>query len=594
MSKKYLSIEEAASILGMNTSDLNRAREKGEIRAFADRGTWKFKEEDVEKLHRSRQTDSDPEVPLGGYDAGDDQIVLGDDEGALSEQPTIIRKTTDDGSDSDVRLDFDQRLASGESSGELRIPGADSDSDVRLASEPRRKKGSDSDVRLVSDKSDSDVKLVPPAGEADSDSDVKLVGGKKPAKPGADSDSDVKLDDVPSDSDSDVKLVGQRAPSDSDSDVKLVSRSGIRAQGTDSDVTIKGGKDADASDSDVALMSAGARAGSDDENTPTEIPLADFDSESGETINLSPSGAGSVLDEDSGISLAGDSGIGLASESGISLERVQDSGISLDDSSLVLSGDSGISLDSGSDSGISLDMPEDSGISLDPKPEKKKPAAPKPAPKKPAADSDDDFGATMPMIDSPGAGEDDLLDTQMEYPLAGGSDEFDSDSGSGTSVITLDDEGDVDEASATMVKKKGRGDDDLVDEEMFGGGESDEGQAGSEDDLDVSDEIIGEDDELEELDVFGAGDDDFSSEVESGESHSEMPVVTSARGGMAAPVEQEWGTGVFVTVVASALFVVMTGIVMFDLVRNCWYMSTAKVNPISSALLDMFGGFFGA
>ena len=59
MTKKYLSIEEAAGILGVETSELNRLREKGEIRAFADRGTWKFKQEDVDKLSRSRETDSD-------------------------------------------------------------------------------------------------------------------------------------------------------------------------------------------------------------------------------------------------------------------------------------------------------------------------------------------------------------------------------------------------------------------------------------------------------------------------------------------------------------------------------------------------------
>src|SRR6516162_153797 len=97
MSKKYLSIEEAAEQLGIPSTELNRLREKGMIRAFADRGTWKFKEEDVEKLGRSRQADSDPDVPLmPSKDEGSSSDLFGDED-ALGDQPTIIRKGGQDG-----------------------------------------------------------------------------------------------------------------------------------------------------------------------------------------------------------------------------------------------------------------------------------------------------------------------------------------------------------------------------------------------------------------------------------------------------------------------------------------------------------------
>src|SRR5258708_29025543 len=114
MATKYLSIEEAAEHLGIAAVELNRLREKGLIRAFADRGTWKFKEEDVETLARSRQADSDPDVPLIPPDDTDSssELVLGDED-VLGNQPTIIRKSTGDesGSDSDVRLIFDESMA---------------------------------------------------------------------------------------------------------------------------------------------------------------------------------------------------------------------------------------------------------------------------------------------------------------------------------------------------------------------------------------------------------------------------------------------------------------------------------------------------
>src|SRR5690242_8509472 len=124
MSKKYLSIEEAAAQVGVSSAELNRLREKGMIRAFADRGTWKFKEEDVEKLTRTRQADSDPDVPLHPEEGALD------DEG-LAGQPTIVRKSDDQGSDSDVRLIFDDAMNVSGTGTET--PADDSDSDVKLA-----------------------------------------------------------------------------------------------------------------------------------------------------------------------------------------------------------------------------------------------------------------------------------------------------------------------------------------------------------------------------------------------------------------------------------------------------------------------------
>lgn len=581
--KKYLSIEEAAQMLGMDRSELNRLREKGEIRAFADRGTWKFKEEDIEKLMRTRQPDSNPDVAL--YDApkkasSDDddtsQIVLGgdDDDSALSEQPTTIRRTAPlDASDSDVRLIRDP--TPGGSSGDIEVTLGDSDSDVRLAKDPQ------SDKKLAAEDSDSDVKI---ADLSDSDSDVKLVSKSAAktagaAKPG----SDVKLDSKSgvkkkADSDSDVKLAGtdsgRSVPGGTDSDVALISDS-KETKGPKSDKK-KGSALAlpvDLSDTD---------SGHDLAPLSDDLPLDD------KTIDLAPASGGSALDEEAGVPLAEGSGLALtASESGISLDMPNDSGIALDGgSALTLASGSGISLDIPSGSGISLGG-GDSGISLDDAPPTKQPASGNKKGKKAAAkddESEDDFGHTIPMLDSPLAGDDDLVDATMEVPLlseAEGGSDFDADlmsddasgSGDNTSVITLDDEADVNDYSATMVKKGG---------------------AEEEEDLEVTDdaeEIVGEDDELEELDVFGAEDEDFDAGVQTGESHADIPI---AAGRMAAPIEQEWGTGLFVTLSLSTVLMVACGTVMFDLVRNMWFADVAeKYNPASSFLLEQLRGLFG-
>lgn len=497
MSKKYLSLEEAAAQIGISTSELNRLREKGAIRAFADRGTWKFKEEEVEKLARSRQADSDPDVPLRSFeppsDGSESDLLFSDDDVAANE-PTIIRKGREDdtGSDSDVRLIFDDSM---------NVPEADEGSDT--------------------DDSDSDVKLAggtAASAEAGSDSDVKLVTDTEPAESTG--------------SDSDVQLVS----SDSSGDVKVAEPGSSVLSGAERSKQPGSGK--------------GESSG----------------------IDLVPEAEGSsIVEDDSGISLAEGSGISLASDSGISLERPNDSGISLSEESVsVISGDSGISL-----------AEEDSGISLAPEaPKVKGGKGKRKAPKAPAAS--DELTGTIPLMDVPLVEDEDILDTQMEVPLLGdSSDEANviGDSGSGTSVITLDDEEEQSEYSVTSVKKKVP--DGTDEQDVFTGEEAIVEDA--EEAVDVADEIIGEDDELAE-DVFGAEDEDFG-DVESGVSSADLPV-----GGprVAAPIEQDWGAGTFAGLVISAVLMIACGTVMFDLVRNMWHTDAARQNPVSSTLLDTF------
>src|SRR5207302_3948565 len=54
-----------ARILGMKTEELNLLRERQEVRAFADRGTWRFRTQDIEELARRRGLGSNADLPLG-------------------------------------------------------------------------------------------------------------------------------------------------------------------------------------------------------------------------------------------------------------------------------------------------------------------------------------------------------------------------------------------------------------------------------------------------------------------------------------------------------------------------------------------------
>lgn len=521
MAKKYLSIEEAAAQLGVSSEELNRLRESGEIRGFADRGNWKFKPEDVEEFGRQRQTDSDPSVPIldSGIDVGledadapstggssvvlEDSVVLGGDEAEdVGEQPTIIRKgdgagLAGSGSDSDVRLVLDDSLST-DSDPDVVVPSeTDSDSDVRLVSE--KDKDSDSDVALVSANSDSDVKLV----SDESNSDVALVS------PGTDSDSD-------------VKLVGDNTESD------------IVAQTEDSTPS---------SDSDVQLIGT-------DVGTDEEIPLAPID-EPEETI--------SVIADESGITLdAGGSGSGIAADSGIALEGVDDSGIAL-----VADEDSGIALVGTEDSGISLAEPTDSGIALE-------------------ALMGDDDNKTVPMSGSAVLGGD-LDATQLDVSAANDDSGYEladaKGSASDTGVIVFDDDSEFDDHAATRVQKSAGDDFDAVEGEEFD----------FEDDMEVAEDVFGEDDELDDMDVFDAGDEDFAESFE-GESAAEFITPGMPVGGIAVPQQQEWGVGTFIGL--SLSFVLMVGClwVMSDFVRSMWHWE--QPSGFTSSIMESLGGFF--
>ena len=305
MSKRYLSLEETAAALHVATDELIRMRERGLIRGFADRGTWKFREEDVQQVARSRQADSDPDVPML---RPEDSALAGGDE--VGEQPTIISK----GKAGPVSLD------------------------------------SDSDVKLVGDlggqaSDDSALPLVVPMDDLDSDSDVRLVKGLD----SLDSDSDVAL---VSESSAEITIGPLDDSLGSDSDVRLVADV-PQKKGSDSDVKlVQPLKNQRTSDSDVALLS-------DDDDA---IALDFSHDAGGDASVLADEGGLELTGDSSAMLLKSESGVSLGGkdDSSLVLSSDDDEGITLD-----IAGDSGISLESAADSGISLESVADSGISLE-------------------------------------------------------------------------------------------------------------------------------------------------------------------------------------------------------------------------------------
>jgi len=604
MAKKYLTLEEAAGMLGISEDDLKKARENGQLRGFADRGNWKFREEDITEFGRTQSADSSPDVPLmSGTESGS---VLGDDD-VLGDQPTEIRKRADDdlsddgnvlttdadegASDSGVRMVLDDSLLEGDSSeesppllaesdasAEIALQLGDSDDEIGIddggvssvdiplqledsedelglnvagegassADQPLSLDDSDSDVKLASDTASES--LVDSSEEVlltgqDSDSDVRLLDKTMPMVDVA-SDSDVRL--IKTDSDSDVKLVG----SNSDSDVRLLSPAVSGEPGHDVNL-----------DNGVGDTEVGISLGDVDDDDDSVLSLAD-DSRI-------------ALAEDSGISLEGpmDSGIALdvADDSGIALDVADDSGIALDvadDSGIALDAgdddislDEGLTLDTSGDSGLSLDAATDSGISLD-----------------------GDFDATAPVMEFGGdvstdsetmvaipSLDDEEGDSEGDFELGA----LEGDSSSDTSVLLFDDEDDADDRAATMIKK---GSDDQ--EETF---DLDAGDAFDED-FEDEDDLLGEDDEIEDFaddDSFMADDEAFDEDsFETDTSHGGSVTVVAA-------AEQEWGIFTFATVLVSSLTMLVCCGVLFDLVRFSW--KAGEYGAVAGFFIEMVG-----
>lgn len=266
MPQDFYTLEQAAERLGVTPEELVQMAQRREIRAFMDRGTQRFRKQEVEELARQRGMGSDVELQLGEAGAA----------------PSAGSSSVAPGSDSDVRL-----VQEG-SDVELKVEGQASAEESSTAATP------DSGAKLVPD-SDSDVKLVEEGG----DSSVRLAPDSRP-----DSDSDVRLD----------------AGMVSDSSSGDLPDSGVRLVGDDSGVK-KRPVDLSSPTEEINLDDELRKAQSSSARPPeTPHVSASGSPTSGEVFNL----ADDDEEESSSVHL------GTSDPSGVNLESPSDKGMELD------------------------------------------------------------------------------------------------------------------------------------------------------------------------------------------------------------------------------------------------------------------------
>jgi excisionase family DNA binding protein len=585
MVQGFYSLDEAARYLGMAPEDLSQMAQRREIRAFADRGTWRFRTQDVEELGRKLGKGSSPDLQLGDAPRPKPH----DSPAPKSSDPSDSSVFTFSlgSEDEEVQLGTEQAGKSGKS-GRSPSPKPGSDSDVRLVSEgsdvdfkvkpesgakSSKSKGlpthgPDSGVRLVGEgksKSDSDVKIVPDHGPEDS----AVPLGDQPPRRG--SDSDIRLEEAlgPSRGRSDDSLLTEEI--DLDAEMKAAEEAAAKKGKGKSKPSVPtapaaGASPFELSDSDLEdpKAKAGKKTSSPDSSSDLELTPGDQSpislSSSDEVPALQDSSSDDVVDLDSATKTKA---VGGKGDSGINLDKPADSGISLE------------SADDGSDE-IEFELSLDAH------------STPKPAPVTQEDDSSsefeltlDDSGGLAPIESDHGAasdsGEKDIFETDFEVPALedesgsqavaldesdtdlessdfdlalGDEDASGTDEESGSQVVVLDEE-EADEGAATVARSARR---------------PAKGAAA----LDVdSDEDVGVLDEEEAV----------------AEEEEEIP---TRRAPAAAA---DWGYMPALVLAPCAIVLLLVGMMGFELLHSMWgYHQPGKVSgPIVRSLSDMFG-----
>jgi len=329
----YVSLDEAAKILGISTDELIEMRSRGEIFGYRDGPSWKFKQEEIERVQGELAGDALDE------DAGGSSILVSErDVGSSGSKSgaTIGKESSDLALGSDLKLSDDN-----EGSDVAVVPDPNSGSGVKLVQKSPSDSSSDldlgSDLNLSVDPAEaSGIDLV--GRQPDSNvlgSDLRLQSGSAGGTPVA--SGSVSLDlggdlELATDDEDDLVL-------GSDSGIGLGSESGINLMSpSDSGLSLED-EPLDLAGTGISGLDLGADAGSDVGGSKPNASgisglgsgaLVDFNQ--GEEFQLTPSG-GIEADDDSGSQVIeledsgsyGD-GVGLPEDAGVVMEEGTDFG----------------------------------------------------------------------------------------------------------------------------------------------------------------------------------------------------------------------------------------------------------------------------
>jgi excisionase family DNA binding protein len=527
--QQFYTLEQAAQALRTTVDKVKEMARRGELRAFQDRGTMRFRTQEVDEKARVLNLQSDADLPLGeapikstsGSPSSStkrrspapapkeaDTFGLSDDEVPLGAEPPADKTASRSGSPSSASKKKSPSPQPKKQSSVNRDPSPPPKRQSTLNREqspsPKNpsalhreapKASSDSDVRLVMDKSDLDFRLdlddsappaSPPPAPKSGPRKSKVVSGDKP-------DSGARI--LPLDADSDAKIVEDDRGADSrvpldETDVKRPSDSDIRLEGLpgpgpdsrrDPMVTEEIDLDAESAKAPPPQPKQKPRAKSKvnpqpSAPLPTSSPFElsendiDMDKPKGkETRPASPRtpspSSKSLKDQEVDSSSDFELDVGT-SEEHVPLDSgevplLSDEEVSLGELSGPSAGKSGINLDEPADSGISLEAGKSDEIEFELTLDEPQ-ATPKPTPASEEGDEGDsssEFELSLDDSDSPAEEDASSSDSEFELSLdvdssaelavARTGDEEDAPSSDSEFELTLDESGDNMEVADT-------------------------------------------------------------------------------------------------------------------------------------------------
>lgn len=186
MEQKFVKFEEAIEKLGISAERLNQLREEGELRAYRDGASWKFRSDEIERMATEGIPDPPPpsdislvgaddlvdSSPLAGLDDLDDLQLADDDDLSL-------------GSELELATDQDDTVTAGGSDPALSIhddtsEGSDPSDSILLSEEALGESVPAASTiigRSKQNSPDADLELVTDDDLALGGSDVQLAGG---------------------------------------------------------------------------------------------------------------------------------------------------------------------------------------------------------------------------------------------------------------------------------------------------------------------------------------------------------------------------------------------------------------------------------
>lgn len=342
MAQKFSSIDEAASLLGITKERLNQIREAGKVRAYRDGASWKFRQDDIEKLIETGIPSIEPGASDINLDLGDLQSPIG----GTAEPSAMDLELADDlqvGPASDLNLDdVDEPTLPAVGDGDLDDLALDLDSesvdmsDSILLSEAELGGSSSRPPSTIIGRAelDADLDLSPkPKDEAASLSDVSLA----PPSDIISADDDLALDmEPPSPSDNFQGLEELEIDLEAESSRILAPEDVAKAQSA-----AKQAKASQLSDLELAPSDSDVAAAASDVDLGGSVVGGALGLTGLSALELDDEGD-QVLGEGSDVTLSSES-------SGINIISPSDSGLALDEVPLDLSGSAamGSSLDLG-------------------------------------------------------------------------------------------------------------------------------------------------------------------------------------------------------------------------------------------------------